>query len=401
MNDLKLRGGYSKVGNTDIGNYPFAGTFGAATYGSQSGINYNQAGNADLKFETSKKTNIGLDASILDNRITLSVDFFKNDIDNIILFVPTPPSLGVPGNGINQNVGKMENKGVEFSVSSVNFKKNDFTWSTDVNLTFVKNKLLTLANNNSDVNFTYNTNRVGFPIGSLFGYDYQGVNPANGNPIYKKNDTNGTLIQGNINTQAYSVYDPANPAVFGAASTLAASDRIVLGNSNPTYYGGFNNTFSYKNIDLSAFIVFSGGNKIMNVTRQESLLNQKFLNGGTELLQRWTPTNTETNVPRLFYGRENFINLNQNASSRFIEDGSFIRGQNIILGYTFDQSKLNAIKLNKVRLYAQVQNAFVITKYTGLDPELNFSNTTNSQSGVDYNTNPIARTFVLGLNVGF
>ena len=399
IDDLKFRGGYSKVGNTDIGNYPFAGTFGAATYGSQSGINYNQAGNAGLKFETSEKVDVGLDMALLNNRITISADYFKNNVDNIILFVPTPPSLGVPGNGINQNVGKMENKGFEFSIGSVNFQKKDFSWTTDLNLTFVKNKLLSLANNNSDVTFTYNINRVGYSIGSLFGYDYQGVNPANGNPLYKKAD--GTLIQGNIATQNYTSYDPTNPTTVGTASNLVAADRVILGNSNPTYYGGLGNTFTFKNLDFNAFFVFSGGNKIMNVTRQESLLNQKFLNGGIELLNRWTPTNTVTDVPKLYYGRDNFINLNSSATSRFIEDGKFIRCQNLILGYSIPQSIINTAKFNRVRVYAQVQNAFVITKYKGLDPELNFSNTTNSQAGVDYNTNPLPRTYVLGINVGF
>jgi hypothetical protein len=240
---------------------------------------------------------------------------------------------------------------------------------------------------------------VGESIGSLYGYQYEGVNPANGNPLYRK--ASGQIIQGNIVTQAYSIYDPANPGTAGAATTLAAADRVILGNSNPTYYGGFNNTVTYKGLDLNLFITFSGGNKVMNVTRQESLLNQKFLNGGTELLNRWTSANTNTQVPRLYYGRDNFTNLNSNTVSRFVENGSFIRGQNITLGYTLPVSAVSTIKFNRVRLYAQVQNAFIITDYTGLDPELNTSVTTNSAAGIDYNTNPISRTFVLGLNVGF
>lgn len=399
INDFKLRGGYSKVGNTDIGNYPFAGNFSAATYGSNSGLFFSQAGNPDLKFETSKKYNVGVDVAMLNNRLNLSADYFTNDVDNIILFVPTPLSLGVPGNGINQNIGSMNNKGFEFTVGSANVQNDNFSWSTDLNLTLVKNKIKNLANNNSDVVFPYNIHRVGESIASLYGYQFEGVNPANGNPLYRK--ANGQIIQGNIATQAYSVYDPANPGTLGAATTLAAADRVVLGNSSPTYYGGLNNTFTYKGLDLNVFLTFSGGNKVMNVTRQESLLNQKFLNGGTELLNRWTSTNTNTQVPRLYYGRDNFTNLNANTVSRFVEDGSFIRGQNITLGYTLPVSVVNSLKFNKVRLYAQVMNAFIITDYTGLDPELNTSVVSNSTVGIDYNTNPISRTFVLGLNVGF
>lgn len=399
INDFKIRGGYSKVGNTDIGNYPFAGTFGAATYGANSGLFFSQAGNSDLKFETSKKYNVGVDLAMMNNRLNFSADYFKNDVDNIILFVPTPLSLGVPGNGINQNVGSMTNKGFEFTVGSLNLQRDNFSWSTDLNLTLVKNKITALSNNNADVTLTYNINRVGESIGTLYGYQYEGVNPANGNPLYRK--ASGQIIQGNIVTQGYTVYDPANPGTAGAATTLAAADRVTLGNSNPTYYGGFNNTFTYKGLDLNMFITFSGGNKVMNVTRQESLLNQKFLNGGNELLDRWTSTNTNTQTPRLHYGRDNFINQNGNTVSRFVEDGSYIRGQNITLGYTLPVSLVNSIKFNKVRLYGQVMNAFIITDYSGLDPELNTSVTTNSAAGIDYNTNPISRTFVLGLNVGF
>ncbi|GGI28934.1 SusC/RagA family TonB-linked outer membrane protein [Pedobacter mendelii] len=401
INDFKIRGGYAKVGNTDIGNYPFAGTFAASTYGAQSGLYYSQAGNSSLKFETSKKYNVGVDLSLFNSRINITADYFKNNVDNLILFAPTAPSLGVPGNGINQNVGKMTNKGYEFSVNTVNFKNDNFSWSTDVNLTLVKNKITQLANNNADVIQAsgYNINRVGESIGSLYGYQYAGVNSANGNPLYEK--ANGQIIQGNIANQAYYLYDPNNPGTLGAASTLAATDKRVLGSTNPTYYGGINNTVSYKSFDLSIYLVFSGGNKIMNITRQESLLNQKFLNNGSEILNRWTPTNTSTSVPKVYYGRDAFTNLTANTVSRFVEDGKFIRGQNINLGYTLPTTLINKLYLSRVRIYGQVQNAFVITNYSGLDPELNTSVTTNSQAGLDYNTNPKSRTFVVGINVGF
>ncbi len=399
ISDLKIRGGYAKTGNTDIGNYPFAGIFGAAIYGSQSGLAYTQVGNSNLKFETTGKLDAGLDISFLNDRINVTTDYFYNNDNNLILAAPTAPSLGVPGNSINQNIGTMTNKGFELGINSVNIKTRDFTWSTDFNLTLVKNKITTLANNNTDVTYTYNINRVGNSVGSIYGYQYAGVNPANGNPLYVKG--NGQLIQGNIPNQLYYNYDPANPTVMTTQTTLSAVDKKLLGNSNPTYNGGLNNTVTYKGVDLSLFIIFSGGNKVMNVTRQEALLNQKFQNGGSELLNRWTPTNMSTDVPKLYYGRDAFINNTANATSRFVEDGKFIRGQNIMLGYSLPKLLLDKIKVNRIRVYAQVQNAFVITKYTGLDPELNQSVTLNSQTGIDYNTNPKARTYTIGLNVGF
>lgn len=401
ISDLKIRGGYAKTGNTDIGNYPFAGIFGAAIYGSQSGLAYTQVGNSNLKFETTGKFDAGLDISFLNDRISVTTDYFYNNDDNLILAAPTAPSLGVPGNSINQNIGTMTNKGFELGINSVNIKTRDFTWSTDFNLTLVKNKITALANNNTDVTYTYNINRVGSSVGSIYGYQYAGVNPANGNPLYVKGS--GQLIQGNIPTGYYYNYDPANPTVMITQNqtTLNAGDKRILGNSNPTYYGGLNNTVTYKGVDLSLYLIFSGGNKVMNVTRQEALMNQKFQNGGIELLNRWTPTSTSTDVPKLYYGRDAFINNTANATSRFVEDGKFIRGQDITLGYSLPKLVLDKIKANRVRIYAQVQNAFVITKYSGLDPELNQSVTTNSQAGIDYNTNPKARTYTIGLNVGF
>ena len=399
INDLKIRGGYAKTGNTDIGNYPFAGTFGAATYGVQSGLAYTQVGNSSLKFETSGKYDVGIDATMFDSRITLTADYFKNNIDNLILAAPTAPSLGVPGNSINQNVGKMYNKGYEFAVSADIFRDSPFKWNTSFNITFVKNKITQLSNNNSDITYTYNVNRVGESIGSLYGYEYAGVNPANGNPLYVK--STGQIIQGNIANQTYYVYDAANPTALTTATTLAASDKKILGQSNPTYYGGLVNTFRYKGFDLNINMVFSGGNKVMNITRQESLLNQKFLNNGTEILERWTTPGQVTSVPKVYYGRDAFTNLTSSTSSRFVEDGKFIRAQDLVLGYTFPKLFTDKIKLSRLRLYAQVQNAFVITPYSGLDPELNYSTSTNSQAGLDYNTNPKARTFLIGLNVGF
>ncbi|RZL61853.1 MAG: SusC/RagA family TonB-linked outer membrane protein, partial [Pedobacter sp.] len=396
INDLKIRGGYAKTGNTDIGNYPFAGTFGAATYGVQSGLAYTQVGNSSLKFETSGKYDVGIDATMFDSRITLTADYFKNNIDNLILAAPTAPSLGVPGNSINQNVGKMYNKGYEFAVSADIFRDSPFKWNTSFNITFVKNKITQLSNNNSDITYTYNVNRVGESIGSLYGYEYAGVNPANGNPLYVK--STGQIIQGNIANQTYYVYDAANPTALTTATTLAASDKKILGQSNPTYYGGLVNTFRYKGFDLNINMVFSGGNKVMNITRQESLLNQKFLNNGTEILERWTTPGQVTNVPKVYYGRDAFTNLTSSTSSRFVEDGKFIRAQDLVLGYTFPKLFTDKIKLSRLRLYAQVQNAFVITPYSGLDPELNYSTSTNSQAGLDYNTNPKARTFLIGLN---
>lgn len=419
LNELKIRGGYAQVGNVEIGNYPYAGIFAATQYGDVSGIRFNQVGNSNLKFETSNKLNLGIDASFFSNRISLTAEYFRNNIDNLILQAPTPPSLGVPGAGANinsiaQNIGKMYNQGVEFSLSTVNFQKNNFSWRTNFNLTFVNNKILQLVNGNDIIpapTAPYNILREGESIGAFWGYVNRGVNASNGNPIFEKGD--GSQVQyltgkttTSTNNFLWATYDPANPSnVSTAANALTASDKKILGVGNPTWYGGFNNSFSYKNFDATLFLTFAGGNKIYNITRQEQLNNQVFANAGRELLNRWTGEGQVTDVPRLYFNSDANVLQTGNLNSRFLEDGKFLRVQNISIGYTVPAGIRNRIKANTFRIYAQIQNAHVFTKYKGLDPELNGITTTNlaanAQPGLDNRTNPVPRTYTVGLNLNF
>jgi TonB-linked SusC/RagA family outer membrane protein len=416
LSELKARASYAVVGNTGIGSsfFPYASLFGPGKYGSQNGIAYNrngQFGNQDLKWESSTKQDVGLDLGFLDGRFTLSADYYRNEIDDLVLFVRVPLSLGVPGNGYNANIGKMRNEGFEFNFTSQNINREGFTWSTNVNFSTNKNRVLAL-NNNEDILNTYNITRVGEAIGSIYGYDYVGVNSAFGYPIYRKGD--GTLVQANVDNNTYYPYDPANPgAALGPSSGTtpagqvarttplqADRDRKVLGNSNPTWFGGIDNNFTFHGFDLNIFARFSGGNKIMNVSRQQ-LVRMDFVNNGTEILDRWTPTNTNTNVPKVVFRNSDFINLNNSSVSRFVEDGDFFRLQNITLGYTLPKSIGPFKSLSRVRIYGQVQNVFTLTDYSGLDPEVNSNGETNQQFGVDFNSNPQQRVFTGGLNLAF
>ncbi len=398
VSNLKIRGGFAKVGNTEIGAFPYFGSFSGVNYGTLSGFTYGQLYNANLSFETSKKSNIGFDLGLLKDRITVTADYFKNDIDGMILLVPTAPSLGIPNysrpNVIAQNVGRMYNKGAEISVSSVNIQKGSFEWTTSANITFIKNEVTSLV---SDITGTYNLTRQGRSIGELYGYVSKGVNSANGFPIYQKAD--GSMVQGNPASQSYSVYDPTKPADVSTAASLSPDDRQFLGKGTPTYFGGLTNTVKYKGFDFNIFLSFAGGNKIMNVTRQETLNNQKFQNNGKEILNRWTTPGQQTDVPKLWQGSDAFLLLSSNTNSRFVEKGDFIRAQNIGLGYSLPTNLLNRAHVSSARFYFQVQNAFVITKYTGADPELNTS-TGNLSPGVDYNTSPVPRTYTFGVNIG-
>jgi TonB-linked SusC/RagA family outer membrane protein len=400
VSELKLRGSYSEVGNTDIGSYPYLGLTSASQYGSANGIAYTQFGNNSLQWETSKKTDFGLDLGILDGAVRVTFDYFKNDIEGLILNTPTPPSLGVPSNTIAKNIGALENTGYEFSVESTIINKNDFKWNVNANVTFQKSVVKSLPLNNSDIvggsstDININPNiviRVNESPNSLFGYQYWGVNGANGNPVYVKAD--GSLVQGNIPTQTYVAFDPLNPTSVATASSLALADRKILGNTLPTYFGGFTSTMSYKDFDFGFLVRFSGGNKVFNSTRRDGL-NQDLNNNTTEILGRWQSTANPGDgiTPRMWQGRGNFINLASAASTRFVEDGDFISLDNVSIGYSLPKSLTEKIKIDKFRFFVQAQNLLIITDYKGINPEM-------ETFGVDLNGTPRAKIISMGINV--
>jgi TonB-dependent starch-binding outer membrane protein SusC len=414
INDIKLRASYAQVGNVSIGDFPYLGLFGAAQYASQNGVGFTQAGNSALKWESSTQSNYGIDLGLLDNRIIFSAEYYNNDVTDLILAAPTAPSLGVPNNSISKNVGSLYNRGLEFNLSIEAIKKASFSWDVNLNFSTQENKVLALnkgLDGKDQPIFAgpYHIIRVGDPVASLYGYQVAGVNPANGFPLFVKGD--GRIVQRNVVSGGYSFYDAANPAVttnttgasLASADIADGGDRRVLGNTNPTYFGGITNTFKYKGIDLEIFTRFSGGNSVMNVTRQETLLNQDFNNNGTEILNRWKTEGQVTDVPKMVLNNGNIINLAGQATSRFVENGDFIRIQNIIVGYSVPKNVLKKanIGVTNIRVFGQLQNAFTFTKYKGLDPELNANGNVNQTYGLDFNTNPQFRTVTFGLNVGF
>ncbi len=409
MNSVKLRASYAQVGNVDIGYFPYQSLYGAGRYGSQNGAQFSQAGNPNLEWETSKKLNIGGDFAFINNRFSLTFDYFSNDVDGLILDAPTVPSVGIPNNSISTNVGAIRNSGLEFTVNATAINKNGFRWDINANFTSIKNEVIALANNTLGETLpligNYTITRIGESQNSIYGFQYAGVNPANGNPLYIKG--NGEIVQRNGNTGTFSYYDAANgldesvttkggiAAPLSTADVKDGGDRSVLGSTLPKYYGGLTNTFSYKGFSLEVFLRYTGGNKVYNQTAQDNLYNQDFTNSGTVLLNRWTPENPNTDVPKMWLNRNAQVNQAGQAISRFVEDGDFWRIQNIVLGYSLPKSvleKTGDFKLSSVRVFVQGQNLATFTKYTGIDPELG--------AGIDYNTNPIFRTYTFGINIG-
>ncbi|MEP6262299.1 MAG: TonB-dependent receptor [Gillisia sp.] len=394
VNDFKIRGSYGKVGNVSIGNYPYLGLYGAAKYGDTNGIGYAQFGNNNLRWETSTKYDVGFDLRMFNNRFTFNFDYFLNETDDLILDLETPMSLGIPNNSYSSNIGAIKNSGVELAAEARIIQTQDFTWNLNANISFVDNEVISLVNGQDRIaanNFTIT--REGEPINSLYGFRYWGVNPANGNPVYYKAD--GSLVQGMLPGGSYTTFDAANPGAAGTAASLsAAADRTLLGQTLPKYFGGLSSSMAYKGFDFGFLFRFSGGNKIFNATRRD-LLNMNFTNNSTEILGRWQSAENPGDgwTPRLYWGTNTTTNLSSSAYTRFVEDADFIKLDNITLGYTLPSEVSQRIGMSKFRVYAQAQNVWIITDYSGADPEMEIA-------GVDLNLTPRSSIVSFGLNIG-
>lgn len=396
ISSLKIRASYGQVGNVNIGNYPSLSLYGSGVYNGLPSLAPSQSGNPELKWETSKKMDIGFNIGFLNDRITLDADYYHNDIDGMILNAQQAPSKGIPGNTITTNVGSMYNRGFEFSLDAHVINNGKFTWRSNLNFSTLSNKVTSLANNNQDIWSsgieTSNITRVGHQIGAIYAVRTTGVNPANG--LRKYINRNGEEVQYNPIGSQYTYLD-GSPA---PAIDLYA-DAVVLGNSMPTYFGGFNNTFTFVNLDLLVNIVYSGGNKMYNGTKA-TLLDNRFFNNSPDILRRWTHEGQVTDIPKLHYN-------DQQASgsvimhSANVEDGSYIKLSNVLLGYRFPQRLYAKAGISSIRLYASAGNFILYTKYTGSDPEISANGDSNTSAGRDKNSVPAGRAYTLGLNIGF
>jgi hypothetical protein len=286
----------------------------------------------------------------------------------------------------------MKNWGYELSAEAYIIRGNDFNWSVDGNITFAGNKVDALYNN-LDMIYNYTIIRVGQSYRAIYGYDYVGVNSANGNPMYRKAD--GQIVQANIPTSTYVNYDPNNQTnVSVPAGQLGNADKKILGSSLPTYFGAISTKASYKGFDLNVMFRFSGGNMIMNRTRMD-LLNQNFTNNSTEILGRWKDENNPGDgwTPKLWAAGGNFVNLSDQASTRWVEKGNFIKLSTFTIGYSLPKEILRKLNIESLRIFAQGQDMFMITPYKGIDPEMEID-------GTDYNGTPLQRVITFGINLG-
>lgn len=402
ISDMKIRASYGLVGNSNIKPYAYKTLYGGGAYADRNGFSLYQIGDPNLKWETSKKLDIGIDMTLLKDRINFTADYFHSNIDNLILDAPilatvgTPwdPATGNPGPILTTNVGSMWNKGIELTLNTRNIDRKDFTWSSSFNVTFIKNRVTATADG-SDIIKTNNRAAVNQTLGVFYLIDWGGVDPETGNPMFY--NKNHELVMYNPSpditdaSQRWTTQDgktKVNPITSADAHYQKKSGY-------PTFYGGLNNTFTYKGIDLSIFLQYSGGNYVYNGTRA-NLMSTYFQNNLEDIKNRWTPENKNTDVPKL-YMKEG---VSTQASTRWLEKGDFLRAREISIGYTFPGIK-KQLGVSTLRVYGLVQNAFIFTPYKGSDPEANTNRVSNINFGMDNRAVPMPRTFMLGLNVGF
>lgn len=404
FSNFKLRGSYGIVGNNQgINDFAFWSFFSSGLYGTNPALFFSQAGNRNLKWETSKKTDIGLEMGFLNGRLNVEATYYMNNVDNLILAEPQAPSRGIPGNSILTNVGSMTNRGLEFSLNANVIQKKDFSWTTNFNITTLRNEVTALAAGNADIQPTTSglerpsMIRVGQSIGSFYAVRTGGVNPANGQRIFFYRD--GTAVQYNHAAPVASRWTLVSSGAVAPRVADQANDGVIIGPALPKWTGGWENTFRYKGFDLNMLFFFSGGNYVYNGTKA-GLRDMRSWNNSKEALTRWQKAGDETNIPRIVFG-DNISNGSGIVISENVEKGDFLKLRNVTLGYSLPKTVTDRIGINSFRFYAQLMNAFTLTNYTGYDPEISSNGNGNGNPSVDRNSVPQARSLNIGVNVGF
>lgn len=434
ISNLKLRIGYGTSGNCNVANGMYLTSYESSVYG------YNKTeqtaivptatlGNNILQWETIVSTNIGLDLSLFKNRINITADIYNNISDNLLMNSPIPATTGYTYQ--YQNVGSIRNRGLELVINTLNFKNRNFSWTTDFNIAFNRNKVLKLYGedaNQQSLLYTSGTNgaaywiQVGQPLGQIYGFVYDGFYTAND---FNQQANGSYLLKPGIaydKTRKPIDVKPGDAKLKAGAGnvdaagnpTWTADDREVIGNANPNFTGGITNTFTYKNFDLSIFMNFVSGNDVVNLSTQRFvssyISNQNAL---SILANRYTTIDPTTGLETSNLTRLGEINTNASIwsvnpnvktnvtlNSYYIEDGSFLRINNISLGYSFPKTWLKKAHISNARIYGTLNNIYTFTKYSGFDPEVT-SSSSALNPGIDDSSFPRSKSYVVGLNLTF
>ncbi len=373
---LKLRASWGLTGNAEIGDFSSRGLYSGSNYAGLPGMVPTSIPSPELQWETTSQYDIGIDFGLFDNRITGEIDYYHKKTEDMLLNVQIPATTGFTT--ITSNVGEMENKGWEFVLNTVNLS-GDFTWNTDFNIAFNRNKVLNLDGQIIGVRWRA---MEGYPIGVFWMPKFAGVDPDNGDALFYTDDTRTTTT-----------------------NNLAAAADQVVGNPNPDFIGGLTNTFRYRGFDLSVLAQFVYGNDIRNgghMWQAESFAT--FDNKIRYLYEnRWQQPGDITDVPQMRLGVGNGYGL----SSMQVHDGSYLRIKDVTFGYTLPRSFVQRANISNARIYVKGLNLLTFTDYIGWDPEANFtgtgpgSQTMNLTQGYDFYTAPQPRTITLGVNIDF
>lgn len=382
INDLKLRGGWGQTGNqSGLGDYSYLASYSinrVQWFGEGFDTNavptrtQSTLSNPELTWETTSQTDIGLDLTMFNNRLMLYIDWYYKRTSDMLMTI-TLPAGSAPARTLNYNGGTMVNKGWEITLKSVNMK-GKFSWDTDFNISFNKNKLESLrltqvyysAMTTDYVNDYVVRNVPGRPLGSFYGYVTEGVDPETGDMIYKDVNKDGVI---------------------------SASDRTYIGDPNPDFTFGLTNNFSWKGFNLNILLQGSVGNDIYNVSRMETEGMYDGKNQSTKVLDRWRVPGQITNVPKAGWNIKN--------SSYFVEDGSYLRVKSVSLSYDVPRKIISKLGINRLQPYFTASNLLTWTSYSGMDPEVNQYGNNGAVQGIDWGTYPLNRSFVFGLKLEF
>jgi len=409
ISNLKLRGSWGKVGNDRIGDYRYSASLTdnynySFTSSEVLGVGTTAVGpaNADLKWEETTMTNIGLDMGFMDDRITLSAEYYKNKSDDLLMELPLSSSLGWHTPTVAKNVGSVETSGFEF-VLGYNDYEGDFQWSANLNLGTTKNEVLSLGGVESISGGGFeneNISRVivGEPMFYFYGYEMEGI-------FQDQADIDDHATQQNVEPGDIKFKDVAgapdeNGNPTGPDGTIDSNDRTKIGNPFPDLTYGLSANFQYKGFDLNFFLMGVSGNDIYNTNLYDLEGMPRLFNSGVQVLDRWTGPGTSNTIPRALGAGENV-----SVSTRFVEDGSYMRLRNISLGYTIPVNAFNN-SISKLRVYISSQNVFTITNYSGLDPEIGTHLTDdnvdrNYELGIDRGNFPMPKSFTAGVQLTF
>ena len=399
---LKLRAGYGQTGNQNIGAYAFADKLsvnGVYNFGSQRGFESNLVNliypyllsNPSVKWESVEQYNVGLDIGFLQNRIVANLDFYVKNTRDMLTKKPVPQTSGTSLEQADWppvNIGKVLNRGFEFTVNTKNFV-GEFKWETSLNMSFNHNEVVSIGG--PEILNGVSLIREGQPINSFYGYELGG--------IYQTLDEvfTGPVMENRAPDKAsHNPYKNTSPGDMWFVDVdgngeINDLDRTVIGNPSPDCIFGFNNTFSYKNFDLSIFFQGALGNQVWNGVRASHESMNSTYNQLATTLERWTGEGSSYSMPRAIYADPN---RNNRASTRWVEDGSYLRLKNLTFGYRFTQDWLKKIGAKSLRLYLSFDNLWTLTNYSGLDPEVGLW-------GLDYGIYPTSRVYMFGASVKF